>query len=400
MPLVAGYTVFMKIIRLPREKVMLGLPLPWNVRDAQGLLLLVKGYIVTTESQLDNILERGAFVDVEEIRASTLAVTGSQAPTLAAPPNLFDLWNQTSEILRLLFNPPQKPLDFLAQLDAFASHLMVLLDYNVNVAIYRAVRQENAHNFYYGYTHSVHTAVMCILLARRLGWAQGRMMSLVRAALTMNMSILELQGKMAAQDMPMKDSQRAEIRRHPETTVKLLQKLGVTDSGWLQAIAQHHEHPEGTGYPSGCNEMSEMAAALRVTDILMAKISPRALRASLTPQEAIRHLYKEDRGGALSTAIIKEFGIYPPGDFVKLVSGELGVVVERTANAKAPIVAAITDVAGRAITHTVRHDTAQPKFAIVGICMDSDRAMLKRLLPERLYGFSVVVPAPLAVSLP
>ena len=271
MPLVAGYTVFMKIIRLPREKVMLGLPLPWNVRDAQGLLLLVKGYIVTTEPQLDNILERGAFVDVEEIRALTQAVEPSQAPTLAAPPNLFDLWNQTSEILRVLLNQPQRPLDFLAQLDAFASHLMVLLDYNVNVAIYRAVRQENAHNFYYGYTHSVHTAVMCILLARRLGWAQGRMMSLVRAALTMNMSILELQGKMAAQDMPMKDSQRAEIRRHPETTVKLLQKLGVTDSGWLQAIAQHHEHPEGTGYPSGCNEMSEMAAALRVTDILMAK---------------------------------------------------------------------------------------------------------------------------------
>jgi len=226
------------------------------------------------------------------------------------------------------------------------------------------------------------------------------MMSLVRAALTMNMSILELQGKMAAQDVPMKDSQRAEIRRHPQTAVELLQKLGVTDSDWLQAIAQHHEHPEGTGYPTGCKEMSEMAAALRVTDILMAKISPRALRAALTPQEAIRHLYKEDMGGALSTAIVKEFGIYPPGDFVKLASGELGVVVERTANAKAPIVAAITDAAGKAIIHTVRHDTAQPEFAIVSMCSGADRAMLKRLLPERLYGFSVVAPARPATSPP
>jgi len=129
------------------------------------LLLLAKGYIVTTGPQLDNILERGAFVDVEEIRAVTQAVAPSQAPTVAAPPNLFDLWNQTSEILRVLLNPPQRPPDILAQLDAFAARLVVLVDYNANIAIYRAVRQENAHNFYYGYTHSVHTAVLCILWA-------------------------------------------------------------------------------------------------------------------------------------------------------------------------------------------------------------------------------------------
>ena len=337
----------------------------------------------------DHILERGAFVDVEEIMALTQAVAPSQAPTVAALPNLLDLWSQTGPTLRMLLNQPQKKPDFLAQLDVFAERLVALLDCNANIAIYRAVRQENAHNFYYGYTHSVHTAVLCILMSRRLGWTSERMMSLVRAALTMNLSILELQGKMAAQDVPMKESQRTEIRGHPLKTVELLKQLGVTDSAWLQAIAQHHEHPEGTGYPSGSKDMSEMAMALRVTDIVMAKISPRALRAALTPQEAIRHLYKEDMGGALSTAIVKEFGIYPPGDFVKLASGELGVVVERTANAKAPIVAAITDAAGKAIIHTVRHDTAQPAFAIVGMCRGSDRAMLKRLLPERLYGFSV-----------
>ena len=380
-----------KVLRLPREKVMLGAPLPWNVRDAEGMLLLSKGYVVASESQLDQILERGAFVDVEEVRAAAAhAEAPPQAPTLVAPPNLFDLWNKTTEALRVLMTHPLEQPDFCAQLDAFAAYVVTLLDRNVNVGIYRAVRQENAHDFYYGYTHSVHTAVMCILLSRHLGWAEARMMSLVRAALTMNMSILELQGKMAAQDVPIKDSQRVEIRNHPQKTVELLKKLGVTDAAWLQAIAQHHEHPEGTGYPSGCTDMTELAMALRVTDIFMAKISPRALRAPLTPQEAIRHLYKEDKGGVLSTAIVKAFGIYPPGDFVKLASGEFGIVVERTANAKAPIVAAITDAAGKAIARTVRHDTAQPEFAIVGI--GSDKSMLKRLPPERLYGFSMAVP--------
>jgi hypothetical protein len=206
------------------------------------------------------------------------------------------------------------------------------------------------------------------------------------------MTILELQGQMAGQDVPMKDKQRAAIQVHPAQSVELLEKAGVSDADWLAAIAQHHERPDGSGYPLGCKDVCEMAVALRVADVFMAKISPRALRAALSPQEAVRELYREDKGGPLSTAIIKEFGIYPPGDFVKLASGELGIVVQRTGNARAPIVAAITDTAGRPVARTIRHDTGQAGFAIVANV--TDKTMLMRLPPERLYGFSAAPPAP------
>jgi len=119
------------------------------------------------------------------------------------------------------------------------------------------------------------------------------------------------------------------------------------------------------------------------------------MRPALSPQAAVRQLYQEDQGGPLSTAVIKELGIYPPGDFVRLASGELGIVVQRTANARAPIVASITDTAGHPVPHTVRHDTAQPEFAIKATA--SDKVMLMRLPPERLFGFSL---APLPQVLP
>jgi HD-GYP domain-containing protein (c-di-GMP phosphodiesterase class II) len=376
-----------KIIRLPRSQVHLGWPLPWGVRDAQGQLLLSKGHVVDSEQQLDQLLERGAFVDVEEVRATAQQTAPVEADKPKAPPNLFDLWNKASEQLRtLLQNPLGKP-DFVAQLDAFAEHVVSLLDGNVDIGIYRAVRQDNNQHFYYGYTHAIHTAVLCIVMARRLQWPLPRMMSLVKAALTMNLTILELQGQMAAQDVPMKDAQRAEIRAHPEKAVALLTQLGITDSEWLTAIAQHHEHLDGTGYPSGRQDLSETSIALHVADVLTAKISPRAVRESLSPQEAVRQLYREDKGGPISTAIIKEFGIYPPGDYVKLASGEQGLVVQRTANAKAPIVAVVTDRQGHPIVKTIRRDSGLPEFAIVGTV--SDKAMLKRLTPERLYGFSM-----------
>lgn len=381
----------MKMLRLPPSKVQVGVPLPWNVRDAQGLLLLSKKHVVESEQQLEALLQRGAFVDAEEARAVERSAEPEQVKAPVAPPNLFGLWEQTAEGLKKLLTSATQAPDFGGRVDQFAHYVLELVDFNADIGIYRSVRQDNAKNFYYGYSHSVHSAVLCILMSRHLRWPKDRMMSLVKAALTMNITIVELQGQMAGQDGPVKDKQRAALNQHPAQSVELLEQAGVTDADWLAAIAQHHERPDGTGYPLGRTDVCELAVALRVADVFMAKISPRALRAALSPQEAVRQLYREDKGGPLSTAIIKEFGIYPPGDFVKLASGELGIVVQRTGNARAPIVAAITDTAGRPVARTVRHDTGQAGFAIVGNVVD--KAMLMRLPPERLYGFSAAPPA-------
>lgn len=381
----------MKMLRLPPSKVQVGVPLPWNVRDAQGLLLLSRRHIVESEQQLTAILQRGAFVDAEEVRAVERSAEPEQVKVPVAPPNLFGLWEQTAEGLKKLLTSATQAPDFGGRMDQFAHYVLELVDFNTDIGIYRSVRQDNAKNFYYGYSHSVHAAVLCILMSRHLQWPKDRMMSLVKAALSMNITIVELQGQMAGQDGPVKVKQRAAINQHPAQSVELLEKAGVTDADWLAAIAQHHERPDGTGYPLGRTDVCELAVALRVADVFMAKISPRVLRAALSPQEAVRQLYREDKGGPLSTAIIKEFGIYPPGDFVKLASGELGIVVQRTGNARAPIVAVITDTAGRPVARTVRHDTGQAGFAIVGNVVD--KAMLMRLPPERLYGFSAAPPA-------
>lgn len=380
----------MKMLRLPRAKVQIGAPLLWNVRDEQGQLLLSRGHVVASEHQLDQILERGAFVDAEEVRAVERANEPDQVKAAVAPPNLFSLWDLTSEGLKKLLIQPGLEPDFPGRVDAFARHILELVDINADIGIYRCIRQDQSHDFYYGYSHSVHTALLCILMSRHLKWPQARMMSLVKAALTMNMTILDLQGEMAAQDVPMKDKQRAAIHAHPALCVDLLGKAGVTDPDWLAAVAQHHERPDGSGYPLGQEDVCEMAVALRVADVYMAKISPRAMRAALSSQEAARQLYREDKGGPISTAIIKEFGIYPPGDFVKLASGELGLVVQRTGNVRAPIVACITDTAGRPIARSPRHDTGQAGFAIVANV--TDKTMLMRLPPERLFGFSVAPP--------
>ena len=97
-------------------------------------------------------------------------------------------------------------------------------------------------------------------------------------------------------------------------------------------------------------------------------------------------MYSESGGSPAAAAIIKEYGIYAPGNFVQLASGEMAVVIRRGATAHTPLASAITDKSGIPMVNTVRRDTAQPAFAIKALL--NDTSLVQRVPPERLYGFA------------
>lgn len=163
-----------------------------------------------------------------------------------------------------------------------------------------------------------------LLLTRQLGWDTGAQSSLLRAALTMNVARAELQALMAEQGEPPTGKQLEHIRAHPRGAVQALKRAGVTDPLWLDTVANHHERDDGQGYPGGLKPVPEPARVLRCVDVLMAKISPRAKRAAMAPQNAARQLFQQEGGQALTTALIRPIGVYPPGTLVTLKSGEVG----------------------------------------------------------------------------
>jgi hypothetical protein len=69
----------------------------------------------------------------------------------------------------------------------------------------------------------------------------------------------------------------------------------------------------------------------------------------------------------MTAALVKEFGIYPPGCHVQLASGEVGIVVQRGASITTPVVACLTDANGRTLARPVRRDTADRRHAVAGI---------------------------------
>jgi len=374
-------------VKMVRSQVRYGVPSLWEVRDAEGKLLVARGGVVENDEQLVALLAHGAMVNADEVKAA-LAAAGTrvtEAPPDARPgASLLDLWEKLFWRLERLVKGVHQDTGFPARLDELAQHLVQLVERDADIGIFLAVRQDQQRFSIYGLSHAVFTAMLCFLLSRRVGWPHERCMTLVKAALTMNMSMFELQGRLAAQGIAMLSEQKAIVFDHPITSSQMLRAAGVSDEEWLTAVEQHHEWTDGTGYPKKLTQMSEMARALKYADVFMAKISPRALRSPMSAQDAARQLFKIDGGGPMAMAIVKEFGIYPPGEFVKLKSGELAVVIRRTGSANTPIAASITDKSGVPSAGVTRRETARAEYAIAGLV--ADKSLVTRVPPERLYG--------------
>jgi HD-GYP domain-containing protein (c-di-GMP phosphodiesterase class II) len=226
------------------------------------------------------------------------------------------------------------------------------------------------------------------MVAQRLGWDAAAVQSVFKAALTMNISMLELQGELSTQSAPLAAEQRDAINSHPERSVAMLKLAGVTDRMWLDAVAQHHELPDGSGYPKGRSDVSDAAALLRRADIYTAKLSGRAKRDAMTADQAGRQMFMQDPSNPMTAALAKEFGVYPPGCHVSLVTGELAIVIQRGKTVTTPIVAALTNERGVAREEPVRRDTGRKGQAIVGVV--ADRKVTVSVATEKLLALAEV----------
>jgi len=99
----------------------------------------------------------------------------------------------------------------------------------------------------------------------------------------------------------------------------------VQDALWLNIVQTHHESPDGSGYPAGAAAICDEAQLLRLADVFMAKVSPRAIRAAMAPNTATRQLFQQHGSAPLGIAAIRSIGVYPPGSLVLLKSGEVAV---------------------------------------------------------------------------
>jgi hypothetical protein len=342
------------------HRIRIGAPLPFGVRDRQRTLLLERGQVIATTAQLDALLERGALVDIAE--AGTLVDVVREVPRADLP----RLWQQTLVQIGATLARCEGA-SFRAALDEAAAPALALVERDPDLAIFQILTGGANVDVAYGVRRSLHGAVTASLVAQRLAWQPAEVEKAFKAALTMNVSMLELQGMLAHQTTPPSPTQRAALRSHPMRSVQMLELAGITDAGWLRAVLQHHEVEDGSGYPSGRRDVDELATLLRRADVYTSKLSARHTREAMSADAAGRAMFMQDPGHPMTHAIVKEFGIYPPGAYVRLASGSVGVVVGRGPSITAPVVACLTDGAGRTLPEPHRCATTDRANAVVAL---------------------------------
>lgn len=363
------------------EHIRPNLPLPWDVLDEHGNLLLTKGTVPVSQRQVDALIERGAYVDQEAFERHRRG-----GPPAGRASNLFELWEDMQLRIGNLLRRSDREPDFIARLTQLTGEMMTLSARNLDAAIFHAMRMDKSS---YAVTHSLHVAICCDIYGHFLQLEPQARATLVNAALTMNLSILDLQQVLARQAEPLTPQQRELLNIHPTMARDRLEAMGVTDPVWLRAVAEHHETCDGKGYPNALTSVSPEAEIINVLDRYCAIMSHRRDREGKPANVVARELYLSTSGSlqAVVARVIKAFGLFPPGRFVRLANGEIAIVLQRGEQANKPVVATLIGAQGAKLMDAFRRDTSDPEFAITHIVPDEDCAV--QVDPVKLFGAKI-----------
>ena len=181
----------------------------------------------------------------------------------------------------------------------------------------------------------------------------------------MNIGMVDLQDDLTLQAGPVDVSQQFLIRDHTNLSVHILEMFGVVNKDWLTVVQQHHkniEEPLQSAFDS-----DRIIGLLNRADIFAAKLAPRLSRDAQPSSVAMQSIYigAQAKMDAVGAAIIKAVGIYRPGSFVKLASGEVALVIRRSRNTTTPMVAVVLNRNGVPVVAMAIRDTSDKRYAVV-----------------------------------
>ena len=364
---------------------------PVNVWDAQGVLLLRKGESIGSENRRGVLLLHAPVVLASDWQAlsygysSTLdrLLRGNQSlariaqvhalsatPASLLPhseqPLLSEVWDELHAQLNALLQQGGDAPQFLERLLRVQVRSDALWQEQADRCLLVLVQSLFDPRIPYSATHALLAAGLCALVAPLAGLEEAQRRALVLAALTMNLGMTREHDLLARQQEPLTSVQRKLVREHPRRSVQLLRQAGVGDAEWLRLVAQHHEKPDGTGYPAAERVDRIAHRLLQMADVYVACISPRKSRGGRLSHQVARELYMgaQRSPDPLGALFVKCVGFYPPGSYVRLAGGEQGVVLRRGAKANEPQVAVLVSRQGLPLGEPVLRDTADPAWAV------------------------------------
>lgn len=221
--------------------------------------------------------------------------------------------------------------------------------------------------------HCLNVSKLAIFLGRSLGMQTSDLRELAVCGLLHDVGMMKVKQEVFTKHAALDQEEWEQVKGHPIEGALLLTKEVVLRDVVARVALEHHEKPDGTGYPAGKkkNETHLYARLINVVDTYGAMVSPRAHRLPMLPFQAMRVVMDDGAKGMLDWDIVQSFvralSIYPIGSYVRLEGGELARVIRSQPEIpEKPVIAVIADAQGNVLRAPVEIDLAMteptPRF--------------------------------------
>lgn len=366
-------------------------PLPWPVYDKNGVLLLREGFVIAMPEYIQKLMDRGAFIDEKDFDskfyASQQNAGSAMQRSLSArndiddgqiniPKPIFQRVQSYRGVLRrihrMIRDPEMKP-NLVPQTVGLANALLEALQQDADAVLGALFLERDPRD--YRVNQQILGAVCAVLLACADGQNKDFCLDLACGGLTRDLGLLDFDLLIGLDYQgALTDSMVKLLDGHTTVSIKTLIECGVKHRVWVEAVADHHERPDGKGYPRklGGDAISRAGSYMSVADAYASMVTPGGYRKAVSTRDAFADLLA--REGEYVPTIVESLcrllTPYPPGTLVRLANGEAGVVMKRSNTSV--LVISIYDRANTPLTAAVERNTVDPLYSIVGIEQPSD----------------------------
>ncbi len=169
------------------------------------------------------------------------------------------------------------------------------------------ILQQFISNDKYTHNHSYRVALYASALAKRMGFDQERIDDVRAAALLHDVGKLETSRDLLHRAASLSPEEMAEMRKHVQKGVALLEPVGGSLRRVLPIILAHHDKYDGSGYgPAKGEQIPIEARILAVADAYDTLTSDRPYRRAVSPFEA-RQIIVSSAGTNFDPAVVDAF---------------------------------------------------------------------------------------------
>lgn len=201
----------------------------------------------------------------------------------------------------------------------------------------------------------VQITALSILLAKEVGLNSNELVNVGRAAMFQNLGYIWTPPEAWKNKDSLSASDRKVFEKHPIHGYEALCRLDRVPRSVAQAVLQHHERWDGSGYPKGTKgwDISPIAQIIGMAETYYEGRSARPSRKPYSPMDAFENVMAS--GGELfDPELVQVFArrvpIFPSGVMVKLSTNHRGIITNvNIGHVGRPVVRVCYDVLGNEV---------------------------------------------------